>query len=166
MDKHGRAKISYFQTTKLLKQDQNSIDTEIRGTRGYVALEWHQSQLITAKVDVYSSRIMLLEIICCTKNVDWKLRDEVVLENWAYSCYEARHLKNLIGDNTDDIYQSDLEGAVGIKFWSIQYDLLVRPSMKKVLFMLEGSVDIPIPLNQISILSYIEYASHVFALEM
>ncbi|KAK8575355.1 hypothetical protein V6N13_033395 [Hibiscus sabdariffa] len=51
-DEQGRAKISDFGLAKLLKPDQTNTMTEIRGTRGYVAPEWHRELPVTVKADV------------------------------------------------------------------------------------------------------------------
>ena len=69
MDEHGHAKISDFGLAKLLMPDQSRTTTGIRGTRGYVAPEWHRNQPITVKADVYSFGIVFLEIICCRRSV-------------------------------------------------------------------------------------------------
>jgi hypothetical protein len=144
MDEYGCAKISDFGLAKLLKQDQSKTFTHIRGTRGYVAPEWHRKLPITVKADVYSYGIVLLEIICCRKSVDWNLpEEEVVLEEWAYHCFQAGDLAKLLGDEEVDMKQ--VERIVKLGFWCIQDEPSLRPSMKKVLFMLEGTDDIPIP---------------------
>ncbi|WOG82211.1 hypothetical protein DCAR_0101373 [Daucus carota subsp. sativus] len=41
IDEYMSAKISDFGLAKLLKADQTNTNTGIRGTRGYVAPEWH-----------------------------------------------------------------------------------------------------------------------------
>ncbi|KAI3451496.1 hypothetical protein Pfo_008161 [Paulownia fortunei] len=152
MDEHGRAKISDFGLAKLLKQDQTNTYTGIRGTKGYVAPEWHQKQAVTVKADVYSFGIVLLEIICCRRSVDWKLsEDEAILEEWVYNCYEAGEIGKLVGD--EEVDQRKLERMVRIGIWCIQYEPSLRPSMKKVLLMLEGTVDIPVPPSPTSFLS-------------
>ncbi|KAH9717735.1 non-specific serine/threonine protein kinase [Citrus sinensis] len=95
MDESWKAKISDFGLSKLLKTDQTRTYTVLRGTRGYTAPEWHsRNNPITVKADVYSFGVMLLEIVCCRKNVDESLRDdEIVLIDWAYQCYEAGELQ-------------------------------------------------------------------------
>ncbi|KAI8535876.1 hypothetical protein RHMOL_Rhmol10G0208300 [Rhododendron molle] len=84
MDEHCSTKISDFGLAKLSKAaDQTKTYTRIRGRRGYVALEWHRKLPITVKADVYSFGIMLLEIICGRKCLNWSCsEDEPVLENW------------------------------------------------------------------------------------
>ncbi|XP_021300650.1 G-type lectin S-receptor-like serine/threonine-protein kinase LECRK3 [Herrania umbratica] len=72
MDEQGNAKISDFGLAKLLKPDQTKTFTGIRGTRGYVAPEWHRKLPVTVKADVYSFGVVVLEIICCRRSVNWK----------------------------------------------------------------------------------------------
>ncbi|MCD7449943.1 hypothetical protein HAX54_002468 [Datura stramonium] len=81
MDDQFCAKISDFGMAKLLKKDQTRTYTAVRGTRGYVAPEWHRKLPVTVKADVYSFGVLLLELICRRKCVDWSLdENESVLE--------------------------------------------------------------------------------------
>ncbi|KAL3653401.1 hypothetical protein CASFOL_003082 [Castilleja foliolosa] len=152
MDENGRAKISDFGLAKLLKQDQTKTYTGIRGTRGYVAPEWHRNQPVTVKADVYSYGIVLLEIICCRRSVDSSLsEDEAILEEWVYSCYEAGEIGKLVSD--EEVDKRKLGRMVKIGIWCIQDEPSFRPSMKKVLLMLEGTVEIPVPPSPTSFFS-------------
>ena len=65
MDASYTAKLSDFGLAKLMKPDQTKTFTGIRGTRGYLAPEWHRNMPITVKADVYSFGVVFLEIICC-----------------------------------------------------------------------------------------------------
>ncbi|KAG6721634.1 hypothetical protein I3842_03G121300 [Carya illinoinensis] len=155
MDDYGCAKISDFGLAKLLKPDQTRTFTGIRGTRGYVAPEWHRKLPITVKADVYSYGIVLLEIICRRKSVDWSLPEDIaVLEDWAYHCFEAGNLGQLVGRD-DEVDKKQLERMVKLGLWCIQDEPSLRPSMKKVLLMLEGTVDVPIPPSPTSFFSVI-----------
>ncbi|KAL1542099.1 G-type lectin S-receptor-like serine/threonine-protein kinase LECRK3 [Salvia divinorum] len=154
MDNNWRAKISDFGVAKLLKQDQTNTYTGIRGTKGYVAPEWYKKQAITVKADVYSFGVMLLEIICCRKCVDWGgSEDEAILEEWIYDCYATGKIGSLVGDEM--VEERKVERMVKIGIWCVQYDPSLRPTMKKVLLMLEGTVEIPIPPRPTSFLSSI-----------
>lgn len=154
MDEYKRAKISDFGLAKLLMHDQTNTFTGIRGTRGYVAPEWHRKLPVTVKADVYSYGIVLLETICCRKNVDWSLpEEEAILEEWVYHCFEAGELGKLVGD--EEVDKRQLERMVKVGLWCILDEPSLRPSMKKVLLMLEGTVDIPVPPSPVSFLSAI-----------
>ncbi|XP_076927259.1 G-type lectin S-receptor-like serine/threonine-protein kinase LECRK3 [Bidens hawaiensis] len=155
MDEYGCAKISDFGLAKLLEHDQTKTSTLIRGTRGYVAPEWHKGQQITVKVDVYSFGIVLFNILCCRRNVDNSLPDgEAILEDWVYECYEADEVLKLV-DYDDDVEKKRLEQMIKIGLWCVQEEPSLRPSMKRVVLMLEGTVKIPAPPNPTSFLSVV-----------
>ncbi|KAK2664480.1 hypothetical protein Ddye_003054 [Dipteronia dyeriana] len=155
MDENGCAKISDFGMAKLMKQDQTKTFTGIRGTRGYVAPEWHRKLPVTVKADVYSFGIVLLELICCRKNVDQSLpEDQVILEEWVYQSFEGGdQLGQLVGD--EEVEPKQLERIIKVALWCILDEPSLRPSMKKVLLMLEGTVDIPTPPDPTSFISTI-----------
>ncbi|KAG2716304.1 hypothetical protein I3760_03G118400 [Carya illinoinensis] len=152
MDENGCAKLADFGLAKLLKPDQTKTYTNIRGTKGYVAPEWHRNLPVTVKVDVYSFGIVLLEIICCRRNADFDLPEqEAILEEWAYHCFECGELGKLLSDEVVD--KKQLERMVKVALWCILDEPSLRPSMKKVLHMLEGTIDIPIPPSPTSFLT-------------
>ncbi|XVF13443.1 hypothetical protein REPUB_Repub08aG0208300 [Reevesia pubescens] len=148
LDEYLTAKISDFGLAKLLLSDQSRTRTMIRGTRGYVAPEWFKNVPITAKVDVYSFGVMLLEIICCRKSVvmDSAEEERAILTDWAYDCYFKGRLDVLTGD--DEAAMADKESLrkwIMIALWCIQDDPANRPAMKMVTQMLEGFVEVPLP---------------------
>lgn len=148
LDDSFTAKISDFGLAKLLMTDQTRTNTGIRGTKGYVAPEWFRSTPVTAKVDVYSYGVMLLEIICCRKNIEMEREneEEIILTDWVYDCYKEKMLAKLV--ENDEEARNDMkrvERLVMVAIWCIQEDPSLRPSMKKVIQMLEGVVEVSIP---------------------
>ena len=148
LDDFLTARISDFGLAKLLKMDQTRTMTVIRGTKGYVAPEWFKTVPVTAKVDVYSIGIVLLEIIFCRKHFEPEVEDgnQKVLAEWAYDCYHKGKLDVLLKNDMealDDIER--MERFVMIAIWCIQEDPSRRPTMKKVIQMLEGDIQIPLP---------------------
>ncbi|XP_030470561.2 G-type lectin S-receptor-like serine/threonine-protein kinase LECRK1 [Syzygium oleosum] len=154
IDDNMQAKISDFGLSKLLKPDQTNTTTGIRGTRGYVAPEWHKKLPVTVKADIYSFGVVLLEIIFDRKSVDWSLpEEEAVLEDLVYHCFQAGELDKLVDYQSID--KKQLERMVKVALWCILEEPSLRPSMRKVLLMLEGTVDVPIPPCPTSFLSVI-----------
>ncbi|EXB82944.1 G-type lectin S-receptor-like serine/threonine-protein kinase RLK1 [Morus notabilis] len=145
MDEVWSAKISDFGLAKLLMPDQTRTFTVIRGTRGYMAPEWHKNTPISVKADVYSYGIVLLEIVCCRRNFDANVSDadEIVLSSWVCKCFAARELKKLV--NGEEVDNKTLENVVKVALWCIQDEPALRPSMKSVVLMLEGITDVAIP---------------------
>ncbi|CAB4289306.1 unnamed protein product [Prunus armeniaca] len=154
MSEQKCAKLADFGLAKLLKSEQTRTHTGFRGTRGYVAPEWHRNMPITVKADVYSFGVVLLEIICCRRSVNMDIpEDQVVLENWVYHCLEADELHKLVQD--EEVDKTKLGRMIKIGLWCIQDEPSLRPSMKKVVLMLEGTVEVPAPPNPDSFFSSI-----------
>ncbi|WRX07687.1 Protein kinase domain - like 5 [Theobroma cacao] len=145
MDDSWTAKISDFGLAKLLMGDQTRTFTGARGTRGYMAPEWQKNTPISVKADIYSFGIVLLEIVCCRRNLDTTVSktEEIILSNWVYRCFVEKELDKLVlGEEVD---KKNLEKMVMVALWCIQDEPALRPSIKSVVMMLEGITDISIP---------------------
>ncbi|XP_048331173.2 G-type lectin S-receptor-like serine/threonine-protein kinase LECRK1 [Ziziphus jujuba] len=156
MDDQKQAKIADFGLSKLLMPNQTRTYTGFRGTRGYVAPEWHKNMAITVKADVYSFGIVLLEIICCRRSVDLGVPEaEEILTNWVWDCFAIGEVDKLVkhGEDEECVEKERLEKMIKVGLWCIQEDPSLRPSMKNVVLMLEGTVEIPDPPSSASFLS-------------
>ncbi|XP_075649919.1 G-type lectin S-receptor-like serine/threonine-protein kinase LECRK2 [Castanea sativa] len=156
LDDSFSARISDFRLAKLLKADQTRTTTGIRGTKGYVAPEWFKNMPVTIKVDVYSFGILLLELICCRKSFEAEAKDEdqMILANWAYDCYNDKKLELLVENDEEAIEDMKrMEKYVMIAIWCIQEDPSLRPTMKKVVQMMEGSIEVSVPPGSSSFIS-------------
>ncbi|OWM91382.1 hypothetical protein CDL15_Pgr017300 [Punica granatum] len=145
MDEFWTAKISDFGLAKLLMPDQTRTFTIVRGTRGYLAPEWNQNIPISVKADVYSFGVMLLEIVCCRKNMEVNISrpDEIVLASWVYKNFRAREVEKVV--KGEEVDKKSLEKLVTVGLWCIQDEPALRPSMKSVVMMLEGVTEVSIP---------------------
>ncbi|KAJ7957400.1 Receptor-like protein kinase [Quillaja saponaria] len=134
---------------KLLLMNQSQTHTAIRGTEGYVAAEWFRNMPITAKVDVYSFGVLLLEIVCCRRSIDIEshFEEPVILTDLAYDCYKEGTLEALVGKFDEEALndKKKLERLVMVALWCIQEDPSLRPTMRKVIQMLEGVVEVLVP---------------------
>ncbi|KAG6673966.1 hypothetical protein I3842_15G018400 [Carya illinoinensis] len=135
IDEQGRAKIADFGLAKLLMLDHSKTVTGIRGTRGYVAPEWHKNLPITVKADVYSFGVVFLVIICCRRSFDSNApEEEAVLVSRVYDCFKTKEISKLVPEEVD---QQSLEMMIRIGLWCIEEDPAARPPIKKVVQMLE-----------------------------
>ncbi|PIA40987.1 hypothetical protein AQUCO_02300040v1 [Aquilegia coerulea] len=143
LDENLNAKVSDFGLAKLIssKDQRYRTLTSVRGTRGYLAPEWLANLPITSKSDVYSYGMVLLEIVSGRRNFEvsvetnWKK-----FSMWAYEEYE-RGLVNSIVDKRLAEHEVDMEQvmrAIEVSFWCIQEQQTQRPTMGKVVQMLEG----------------------------
>ncbi|XP_050292515.1 G-type lectin S-receptor-like serine/threonine-protein kinase LECRK2 [Quercus robur] len=145
MDDFWTAKISDFGLAKFLMADQTRTFTGVRGTRGYLAPEWQKNTPISVKADVYSYGIVLLEIVCCRRNVELHVsnEEEVILSTWIYKCFVDRELHKILrGEEAD---KTMVENMVKVALWCIQDEPALRPTMKSVVLMLEGITEVSIP---------------------
>ncbi|MFS7907495.1 putative protein kinase RLK-Pelle-SD-2b family [Helianthus anomalus] len=133
--------------TQIIHCDTN---TGIRGTKRYVAPEWFRNTPVTVKVDVYNYGVLLLEIISCRKSVkkDNESSDEygVILTNWAWDCYQEKTLDAFVNNDSEalDDYKK-LTKFMMVGLWCVQENPSLRPSMRKVIQMLEGVIEISKP---------------------
>ncbi|KAK3005982.1 hypothetical protein RJ639_017611 [Escallonia herrerae] len=93
-------KISDFGLAKLKKKEDMVSMSHIRGTRGYMAPEWVNSDQITPKADVYSFGMVLLEIVSGVRNFEIQgskmESDDRYFPRWAFD-------KVFKGMNVEDI---------------------------------------------------------------
>nr|XP_023926706.1 G-type lectin S-receptor-like serine/threonine-protein kinase LECRK3 [Quercus suber] len=152
LDVNYTAKIADFGLSKLLNKQQTRTDTNARGTYGYMAPEWLKVAPITTKVDVYSFGVMLLEIICARRHIERSRveeesdKDDLLLSNWVLSCVISGKLEMVVGHEPEvlsDFKRFERMALVGL--WCINRDPILRPSMKKVTQMLEGTMEVGIP---------------------
>ncbi|KAF3957000.1 hypothetical protein CMV_017940 [Castanea mollissima] len=152
LDVKYSAKIADFGLSKLLNKHQTRTDTNVRGTIGYMAPEWLKRAPITTKVDVYSFGVMLLEIICGRRHIESNRveeeseKDDLILSNWVLSCVTSGKLEMVVGHEPEalsDFKRFERMALVGL--WCIHPDPILRPSMRKVTQMLEGTMEVGIP---------------------
>ncbi|XP_014519533.1 G-type lectin S-receptor-like serine/threonine-protein kinase LECRK2 [Vigna radiata var. radiata] len=152
LDANYIAKIADFGLSKLLNKDQTRTNTNLRGTMGYMAPEWLRSAPITAKVDIYSFGVMLLEMICCRRHIECcedgknSEDDDLVLSNWVLRCVVCRQLEVVVRHDTEvlnDFKKFEEMALVGL--WCVHPNPALRPSMKHVMQMLDGTVEVGVP---------------------
>lgn len=145
IDKSENAKISDFGLAKLLMPEQTKTFTGIRGTRGYLAPEWHKNVAITVKADVFSFGVLLFEIICCKRNMEMEEQGmDCTLVEWVYECFEEGDLRKVLSGE-EEVDMVELEMMVMVGLWCVHNDPGFRPSMKNVVPMLEGNMIVPRP---------------------
>ncbi|KAK4413272.1 G-type lectin S-receptor-like serine/threonine-protein kinase [Sesamum alatum] len=157
LDENYNARISDFGLAKLLNLNDHkhrSLIT-VRGTRGYLAPEWGANLPITSKADVYSFGMVLLEIVSGRRNFEVSPEtNHKKFSLWAYEEFVKGNVEPVIDKQ---LMESDLDmvqamRVIKVSFWCIQERPSFRPTMGKVVQMLEGFDDIhkpPPPLAQV-----------------
>lgn len=145
--------LSDFGLAKLMDREQSRVVTSMRGTPGYLAPEWllpHAA--VTAKTDVYSFGMVLLELISGRENTNFSLgKEQWYFPAWAFKLMsEGRTMelldKRLHVEEVEYFHKEDAMRAIHVALLCIQDDPAARPTMSRVVHMLQGHIE-PEPLN-------------------
>ncbi|KAL6603180.1 hypothetical protein ACP70R_043541 [Stipagrostis hirtigluma subsp. patula] len=142
--------VADFGMAKLVGRDFSRVLTSVRGTIGYLAPEWISGVPVTAKADVYSYGMVLLELISGRRNARcWAAAEE---EEGRMSDYfplvAARKVAQvgLLDERLNgDADVQELERACRVACWCVQDDEASRPTMEQVVQALEGVVIVDVP---------------------
>lgn len=150
LDKDYNAKIADFGLALLfpdLEDDQTHQSiTKIAGTRGYLAPEYAAFGQLSAKLDVFSYGILILEIISGRKNIDLNMPvEQQYLFDWAPRLYERGCLTEMIDATMLDSSTSkaDIVKVLTVAIWCTQFTAAKRPSMSRVVDSLLSTKDLP-----------------------
>ncbi|KAF7000538.1 hypothetical protein CFC21_016425 [Triticum aestivum] len=140
-------KVSDFGLAKLLGRDFSRVLTTMRGTRGYLAPEWISGVPITAKADVFSYGMMLLEIISGRRNSDHGEEGRsTFFPTLAASKLHEGDVQTLLDPRLKgDANPDELTRACKVACWCIQDDESTRPTTGQIVQILEGFLDVNMP---------------------
>nr|CAD1838682.1 unnamed protein product [Ananas comosus var. bracteatus] len=115
------------------------VNTDIRGTPGYMDPEYVVTQELTEKSDVYSYGVLLLELVTGRKAI----QDNKNLLEWSQKfILSDSSLPELVDPSIRDSFDFEqLHLIVGIIQWCTQREGRLRPSIKQVRGMLSEAVD-------------------------
>ncbi|CAO2202269.1 unnamed protein product [Urochloa humidicola] len=147
-------KVADFGLAKLVGRDFSRVLTTVRGTIGYLAPEWISGVAITAKADVYSYGMVLLEIISGRRNARcWGGAEEEGIRMSEYFPLVAARkvsrgeaLVGLLDERLNgDVDAGELDRACRVACWCVQDDEARRPTMEQVVQVLEGVATVDVP---------------------
>ncbi|KAJ0971250.1 hypothetical protein J5N97_019209 [Dioscorea zingiberensis] len=148
LDDGFRAVVSDFGLSKLMSRDQSRIVTTVRGTRGYLAPEWFLENGVSEKSDVYSYGMVLMEIVGGRRNVmvigderRWSYFPKVVAEK----VREGKFMEVVDERVRGGVEEREVRALACVALWCAQEEPKLRPSMARVVDMLEGRVSVETP---------------------
>ncbi|XP_019081368.1 rust resistance kinase Lr10 [Vitis vinifera] len=145
LDKNFTPKVSDFGLAKSYPVDHSIVSlTAARGTMGYMAPELFYKNIggVSYKADVYSFGMLLMEMAGRRKNLNVfaEHSSQIYFPSWAYDQFnEGKNIE--MGDATEE-ERTLAKKMVIVALWCIQLKPSDRPSMQKVIEMLEGNVDL------------------------
>ncbi|KAF8034441.1 hypothetical protein BT93_C0677 [Corymbia citriodora subsp. variegata] len=157
IDENYRAVVTDFGLSKLMGKDESRVVTTIRGTRGYLAPEWLLEHGISEKSDIYSYGMVLLEMIGGRRNVclidngnnrsgrKWQYFPKIVVQKLREGRLMEVVDRRLSEEGGRVVDEREVRRLVFVALWCIQERARLRPSMARVVEMLEGRVAINEP---------------------
>ena len=145
LDKNFSPKVSDFGLAKLYPTDHSIVSvTAARGTMGYMAPELVYKNIggVSYKADVYSFGMLLMEMAGRRKNLNVfaEHSSQMYFPSWVYDQFsEGKDIE--MGDATEE-EQKLAKKMIIVALWCIQLKPSDRPSMSKVVEMLEGNVEL------------------------
>ncbi|XP_057423727.1 LEAF RUST 10 DISEASE-RESISTANCE LOCUS RECEPTOR-LIKE PROTEIN KINASE-like 2.2 isoform X2 [Lotus japonicus] len=144
LDENFNLKVSDFGLAKLYPINNSIVNlTAARGTIGYMAPELFYQNVggVSYKADVYSFGMLLMEMANRRRNLNPYADNssEIFLPFWIYDqLKEEREIE--IGEVTQE-EKNNVKKMFIVALWCIQLRPNDRPSMNKVIEMLEGDVE-------------------------
>ncbi|EXC20511.1 putative receptor-like protein kinase [Morus notabilis] len=138
-------KISDFGLAKLWLTKESIVSAAgARGTIGYIAPEVFSRAFggVSHKSDVYSYGMLILEMVGGRKNFDSAAShtSEIYYPNRIYKDLEMENEESILGNIMDGENEISKKMLL-VSFWCIQTNPADRPSMSKVVEMLEASLE-------------------------
>ncbi|XP_058219353.1 LEAF RUST 10 DISEASE-RESISTANCE LOCUS RECEPTOR-LIKE PROTEIN KINASE-like 2.5 [Rhododendron vialii] len=144
LDENFNPKVSDFGLAKLYSTDNSMVSfTAARGTVGYMAPELFYKNIgrVSYKADVYSYGMLLMEMAGRRRNLNAfaDQTSQIYFPSWIYDQFKAGKEIEM-GEATEEEREM-VRKMVITALWCIQMRPSDRPSMNKVLEMLEGNVE-------------------------
>ncbi|XP_050887951.1 LEAF RUST 10 DISEASE-RESISTANCE LOCUS RECEPTOR-LIKE PROTEIN KINASE-like 2.7 isoform X2 [Lathyrus oleraceus] len=144
LDENFNPKVSDFGLAKLYPIDNSIVTlTAARGTIGYMAPELFYQNIgrISHKADVYSFGMLLIEMASRRRNLNPHAEhsSQLYFPFWIYEQLvknREKEIEDFIMEEFNDV----LKKMFMIALWCIQLKPVDRPSMSKVVEMLEGDI--------------------------
>ncbi|XP_077228668.1 rust resistance kinase Lr10-like [Tasmannia lanceolata] len=144
LDQNFIPKVSDFGLAKFYPTEKSIVSvTAVRGTPGYIAPELFLQNLggVSYKSDVYSFGMLLMEMAGRRSNFNAKAENssQIFFPLWIYD--QVNQGNDMELGNASDDEKEIAKKLIIVALWCIQMKPADRPSMGKVLEMLEGSME-------------------------
>ncbi|KMZ72486.1 receptor kinase 2 [Zostera marina] len=140
LDGNMNPKISDFGMARLFEDDDTHVNTfRISGTYGYMAPEYATKGYMSAKTDVFSFGIMVLEILSGRKNLDRLLDDDLYdLLGYTWKVYQQGKMFDIMDTSLADWDAGEAALCIQIGLLCCQEIIADRPDMLTVHIMLSS----------------------------
>ncbi|KAL1820631.1 hypothetical protein ACET3Z_015500 [Daucus carota] len=151
LDIQMNPKISDFGTARSFSENETTANTNlIVGTFGYMSPEYAVDGLFSVKSDVFSFGVLVLEIMCGSRNRGFFHKDHLHnLLGHAWGLHKEGRSLELVHEDIrhDSDYMLEMLRTIHIALLCVQQSPEERPNMSMVVLMLGSKGELPMPLQ-------------------
>ncbi|RXI07947.1 hypothetical protein DVH24_014513 [Malus domestica] len=143
LDHSMTAKVADFGFSKYAPQEGDSCASlEVRGTAGYLDPEYYMTHHLSAKSDVFSFGVVLLEIVCGREPLNiHRPRPEWSLVEWAKPYVRESKIDEIVDPNIKGAYHAEaMWRVVEVALSCIEPFAASRPNMIEIVRELEDAL--------------------------
>lgn len=143
LDHSMNAKVADIGFSKYAPQEGDSgVSLEVRGTAGYLDPEYYSTQHLTAKSDVFSFGVVLLEIISGREPLNiQRPRNEWSLVEWAKPFIRESRIDEIVDPGVKGLYHAEaMWRVVEVALACIETSSAYRPCMADIVRELEDAL--------------------------
>ncbi|XP_020883952.1 LRR receptor-like serine/threonine-protein kinase FEI 2 isoform X2 [Arabidopsis lyrata subsp. lyrata] len=146
LDGNLEARVSDFGLAKLLEDEESHITTIVAGTFGYLAPEYMQSGRATEKTDVYSFGVLVLEVLSGKLPTDASFIEKGFnIVGWLNFLISENRAKEIVDRSCEGVERESLDALLSIATKCVSSSPDERPTMHRVVQLLESEVMTPCP---------------------
>ncbi|XP_051151674.1 LRR receptor-like serine/threonine-protein kinase FEI 1 isoform X2 [Andrographis paniculata] len=146
LDGNLDARVSDFGLAKLLEDEESHITTIVAGTFGYLAPEYMLSGRATAKTDVYSFGVLVLEIVSGKRPTDASFIEKGLnIVGWLNYLVSETRQREIVDPHCEGVETESLDSVLSIAIQCVSSGPEDRPTMHRIVQILESEVTTPCP---------------------
>ncbi|KAF5749121.1 putative BRASSINOSTEROID INSENSITIVE 1-associated receptor kinase 1 precursor [Tripterygium wilfordii] len=146
LDGNLEARVSDFGLAKLLEDEESHITTIVAGTFGYLAPEYMQSGRATEKTDVYSFGVLVLEVLSGKRPTDASFIEKGLnIVGWLNFLITENRQREIVDPNCEGVQVKSLDALLSVAIQCVSSSPEDRPTMHRVVQLLESEVVTPCP---------------------
>ncbi|KAJ9552319.1 hypothetical protein OSB04_016364 [Centaurea solstitialis] len=158
LDSNFNVKLCDFGLAKLVDHEKGSQTTLLAGTLGYMAPECALTGKASKESDVFSFRVVALEIACGRKPINYKAPEtQISLVQWVRELYATRTLLEATDPRLrSDFDEEEMTRLMIVGLWCVHPDSNLRPSMRQAIQVLNFEASLPTLPSNMLVATYLE----------